>query len=367
MILRPRSLPGAALRAALVAVAAARIARGARRSPPIGTEIPKDVEPSSFDPAQVTVVIPARDEAARIGPCVRALVPTGVRVFVVDDGSTDATRAIAEDAGATVRDAGALPPGWAGKAHALQVGLEAAETAVVVAVDADTRPGPRFLPAAVRSLGSRTLVTAGARVDAPDPLGRLVHASMLATLVYRFGPPGVAARSVERTMANGQCMVMDRRAVLEAGGFTAVAGSLTEDVALARHLARAGHAVAFDDATDVIDVEGYGSARDTLDGWGRSLALREVTTAPWMVADLAVLWSAFALPPVRLATGRGDVVDVVALGLRAGVAVVTTGAFRERGWSLALAPLADLPAVAALTRGAMRPDRSWKGRDYERV
>ncbi len=64
---------------------------------------------------------------------------------MVDDGSTDGTRAVAEDAGAEVIDAGPLPDGWAGKAHALQVGLEAATTAVVVAVDADTRAGAGFV------------------------------------------------------------------------------------------------------------------------------------------------------------------------------------------------------------------------------
>lgn len=360
--LRPRSLPGAAVRAGLLAVAVARVARGARRNPTLAG----DADPGSFDPTTVTVVIPARDEADRIGPCVRALVPTGARVLVVDDGSTDETREIAEALGAAVIDAGPLPHGWAGKAHALQVGVDAADTPIVVAVDADTRPGPAFLPAVVAALGSRALVTAGARVDAPDPLGRLVHASMLATLVYRFGPPGVAARSVERTMANGQCMVMDRHAVVTAGGFAAVAGSLTEDVALARHLGRAGREVAFEDATSVIDVEGYGSARDTLDGWGRSLALREVTAAPWMLADLAVLWTTLVLPPLRVATGRVDVVDVAALGLRAGVAVATGGAFRQRGWALALSPLADVVVVARLTRGVVRPDRAWKGRDYAR-
>lgn len=321
---------------------------------------------ASIDPTDVTVIVPARDEAERIGPCVRALIPTGARVLVVDDGSTDATRAVAEAAGAEVIDAGPLPPGWAGKARALHVGIEAADTPVVVAVDADTRPSPQFLDAVVAALGSRTLVTAGARVDAADPLGRLVHASMLATLVYRFGPPGVAARSVERVMANGQCMVFDRAAVEEAGGLAAVATSLTEDIALARHLRRSGRTVGFEDATAVIDVEGYGDARETLDGWGRSLALREVTTAPWMIADLAVLWSAFALPLPRLLSGHGDVVDVAALGLRAGVAIATRGAFRQGGWSLAMAPVGDVAVVATLTRGAVRPDRSWKGRDYAR-
>lgn len=315
----------------------------------------------------VTVVVPARDEATRIGPCVRALVPTGATVLVVDDGSTDGTREVAEAAGAMVIDAGPLPAGWAGKTHALQVGLEHATTRVVVAVDADTRPEPGLLPALVAALDGRTIVTAGTRVDAPDALGRLVHASMLATLVYRFGPPGVALRSPDRMVANGQCMVFDREAIVGAGGFGRVAASLTEDVELVRALARDGHAVAFEDATSVISVEGYGGANETLTGWGRSLALREVTSPAWMVADLAVVWTAMALPLPRLLARRGDAIDVAALGLRLGVAAATAGAFRQRGGPILLAPLADLAVAATLTAGAVRPRRSWRGRTYSRV
>ena len=359
--LLPRPTLGAAARLLLLATAAERIARGARRAPAIRPE------EGSPDVDDVTVIVPARDEAERIGPCVRALVPTGATVLVVDDGSTDGTRDIAEAAGATVIDAGPLPAGWAGKTHALQVGLEHATTRVVVAVDADTRPEPGFLPAIVRTLGDRTLVTAGTRVDAPDAGGRLVHASMLATLVYRFGPPGVDARSPDRIVANGQCMVFDRTALVDVGGFGRVAGSLTEDVELARTLARDGHDVAFEDATEAITVEGYGSAGETLAGWGRSLALREVTSPAWMVADLAVVWSAMVLPLPRLLARRGDVIDVAALGLRLGVAATTAGAFRQRGAPILLAPLADLAVAGTLTAGAVRPRRSWRGRTYPRA
>lgn len=358
--LLPRPTVGTALRAGLLAVAAIRVARGARRSAPIVADTATSLDPL----ADVTVLIPARDEADRIGPCVRSLAPTGAQIVVIDDGSSDDTRAVAAAAGATVVSAGPLPPGWAGKTHALQVGLQIAATTVVVAVDADTRATPGFLPAVVEALGERTLVTAGARVDAPDARGRLVHASMLATLVYRFGPPGVAARRPSRTMANGQCMVFDRAAMVDAGGFGLVAGSLTEDVELARSLARSGHDVGFEDATAVLDVEGYGSAGDTLDGWGRSLALRETTAIPWMAADLAVVWSTMALPLPRLLARRGDVIDLAAIVLRFGVAVATRGAFRQQGWPLALAPLADPVVAARITAGAVRPARRWKGRTY---
>ncbi|WP_436794436.1 glycosyltransferase [Actinospongicola halichondriae] len=365
MPLLPRPTLGSAARLALLVVAIARIARGATRSDPIG----RSPRPATTDgPADlgsdVTIVIPARDEADRIGPCVRALAPTTATILVVDDGSSDATREVAEGAGATVVSAGPLPDGWAGKAHALQVGLDIAATATVVTLDADTRAHPDFLPAIISALGDRAMVSAGARVDAPIATGRAVHASMLATLVYRFGPPGVPARSVERVMANGQCMAFDREALIQAGGFAPVAGSLTEDVELARHLAAAGLDVAFEDATSVLDVEGYGGARDTVDGWGRSLALREVTSAPWMAADLAVLWSTMALPVPRLLAGRGDIIDVAALALRLGVAVATRGAFRQHGWPLLAAPLADPLVALRVTSGAIRPATAWRGRDY---
>src|SRR5690606_24348716 len=181
-------------------------------------------------------------------------------------------------AGATVVDAGPLPAGWAGKAHALQVGLETAATPVVIFVDADTRARhDGFVATAVDALGASTRVTAGARVLADDAGERWLHPAMLTSLVYRLGPPGVVPSDPARTMANGQCMVVDRGRLLDAGGFEPVCGNLLEDLALARSLAGRGHDVRFLDGTAVLDVEGYGSLGATWRGWGRSLDLRSVT------------------------------------------------------------------------------------------
>ena len=354
----PRPAPGTVLRAGLLALAAGRLLRGARRAAGVG--------PGSrwAGPGAVTVVIPARDEEARIGACIRSLAGQGARVVVVDDGSTDGTARVAVAAGAEVVDAGPLPAGWAGKAHALQVGLHHAETPIVVAVDADCRALAGFVSGVAAALDGHVLVTAGARVRAPQPAGRAVHASMLASLVYRLGPPGVAARRPARVVANGQCMVFDREAVLARGGFEPVAGNLVEDVALARHLAGEGRSVAFLDATAVLEVEGYGDARETLRGWGRSLSLAEVTSTPWLIVDLAVVSAAMALPLPRLLVRRGDAVDVAAVVLRLGVVAATARAFRPGGLPLVLAPLADGVVTVVLTAGALRPSRTWRGRSY---
>ena len=356
MPLRPTSAPGAVLRGALLAVAAARIGRGARRERPL--------RPGDRWVRDVTVVVPARDEAERIGACVRSLTGQGASVIVVDDGSSDGTGALAGRVGASVVHAGELPAGWAGKAHALQTALEVATTPVVVAVDADCRLAPGGVAALVAALAGHALVSAGARVDADPGAPTAVHSSMLATLLYRFGPPGVAARRSDRTMANGQCMAFDRDLVLDEGGFAPVAGNLVEDLAIARHLAARGHRVGFVDGTAIATVDGYGGVADTLRGWGRSLALSEVTSRPWLALDLAVVWSAMALPLPRLLARRGDVIDLAAVALRIGVVAATARAFRRRGPALAAAPLADVVVAARLTQGALRPSRRWRGRDY---
>lgn len=357
--LRPRLRPGVVVRAALLGTVVARFVRATASEAPLTA-----VEPSGAQ-RDATVVIPARDEQDRIGPCVASLTGQGATVIVVDDGSTDRTREVATAAGATVVDAGPLPDGWAGKAHALQVGLGAASTPVVVFLDADTRArSDGFVATAVDALGDSTLVTAGARVLATDAGERWLHPAMLASLVYRLGPPGVVPADPTRTMANGQCMVVDRARLLDAGGFEPVRGNLLEDVALARSLAGRGHDVRFLDGTAVLDVEGYGSLGATWRGWGRSLDLRSVTLPAAQALDLAVVWSTMALPLPRLLTGRGDAVDVAALLVRVGTLVGTRGAYARRGLPYLLSPLADLAVAARITAGTIRPNRSWRGRTY---
>ena len=125
---------------------AARLARGRCRRPPLAA-----VTTTGLD---VSVVIPARDEAARIGPCLAGLAedPDVAEVIVVDDRSSDGTADVAREHGARVV-AGAEPPaGWIGKPWALQQGLEAAAGDIVVSLDADTRPRPGLVGALAAAL-----------------------------------------------------------------------------------------------------------------------------------------------------------------------------------------------------------------------
>ena len=87
---------------------------------------------SAFD-----VVIPARDESTTVaGVVTAARAARGVgRVFVVDDGSSDATADEAARAGAVVLSRPRTEPG--SKARALALGVEASSAPVLVFFDAD--------------------------------------------------------------------------------------------------------------------------------------------------------------------------------------------------------------------------------------
>jgi dolichol-phosphate mannosyltransferase len=281
---------------------------------------------------------------------------------VVDVESKDGTAAVATAAGARVVPGRPLPPGWVGKPWALHQGLEAASGHWLVTVDADVVPRPGLVGALVAAVEDGALdgVSAGGRFVVDAPADRLRHPAMLATLVYRFGPPGARRLPpVGRVQANGQCTATRRAPLAAAGGWAPVAGHTTDDVALARSLSGRGWRVGFLDGTGLFDV---GLAPGD---WSRSLSLRDVTPAPALAWDLAVVWLAAALPLPRLLLRRGDLLDAVLVLARLGLLAGTAPAYAERGLAYWCSPLADLPVAVDLTRGALRRSVTWRGRVYD--
>jgi glycosyltransferase involved in cell wall biosynthesis len=90
----------------------------------------------------VSVIVPARNEETSLGACLESLVSqTGVdfEIILVDDGSTDRTREIAQSfAGVRVVEPGPLPTGWSGKNNALVAGAKEARGEWLLFTDADT-------------------------------------------------------------------------------------------------------------------------------------------------------------------------------------------------------------------------------------
>jgi len=192
--------------------------------------------------ARVAVIIPARNEEAVIARCVRSLAGQAARVLVVDDHSSDRTAEEARAAGAAVIPAPPLPPGWLGKPHACWTGARQAETEWLLFVDADTWYEPGFVAALLAWAEGR-------RLDAVTVFPRQVCLRWFegALVAYGLGLyfAGVNAARINDprapdALANGQCILVRRDAYLRTGGHAAVAGSVTEDVALAALWKRSG-------------------------------------------------------------------------------------------------------------------------------
>ena len=137
----------------------------------------------------LTIVLPAFDEAERIGPALDELfgylrrrgdraregapgsagLPARIDVLVVDDGSTDGTAALVRSrpevaADATVR-LGVLTVPHGGKGAAVRAGMLAAEGDLVVFADADMATPPDQLPLLVAALADHD-VALGSRIQA---------------------------------------------------------------------------------------------------------------------------------------------------------------------------------------------------------
>jgi glycosyltransferase involved in cell wall biosynthesis len=119
----------------------------------------------------LTVVLPCLDEAERLPRTLAGMLAhyppdrTDVEVLIVDDGSSDATVAVADQAAARdprVRVLRAVRNH--GKGHAVRTGMAAARGELVVFTDADGSYGPAQVDRIVEALG-RAPVAIGARLD----------------------------------------------------------------------------------------------------------------------------------------------------------------------------------------------------------
>jgi glycosyltransferase involved in cell wall biosynthesis len=274
---------------------------------------------------EVSIVVPARNEEVCLGDCLTSLVSqTGVafEIIVVDDDSTDRTRAIAESfKGVRVISPGPLPDGWTGKNNAVVASAKEARGEWLLFTDADT----------VHLAGSLSWALAEAKENRMEMLSyspeqlvvtfweRAVMPVVFAELARQYTLEKISDSVSPIAAANGQYILIRRETYDAVGGHAAIAMSLLEDVALARAVKSSGRKISLRYGENLVRTRMYRSFRQLQEGWTKNLALlfpRPGTLAAKQLLEWGITWGLFLWPlflligtrltnaPMFLALGR---------------------------------------------------------------
>ncbi len=193
--------------------------------------------------------MPARDEAATIGPVIASLLAQDYegpfRVILIDDNSSDATAALARalpdpHGRLTVLTGTERPAGWAGKLWAVHQGIIASTDELVFLTDADIVHEASHLSILVAGMES----TGCAMVSEMVALNcaSFAERALIPAFVYFFAmlyPFGRVNNPHSKVAAAaGGTVLLRREALARIGGIAAIKGELIDDVALARAVKR---------------------------------------------------------------------------------------------------------------------------------
>lgn len=287
----------------------------------------------------VSVVVPARDAAHTIGSCLEALLaqsasPGWYEVIVVDDGSSDETRDVAERKRVKV-----LSQGHEGPAAARNRGVAEARGEIVLFTDADCVPAANWLDEMIKPFQDQEIVgVKGA---------------------YRTRQRGVVPRFVqweyeERYQRMARLPRIDfidtysagyrRDVFLRAGGFdTGYPNASVEDQELSFRLARQGYTMVFNPQAVV-----YHQHPETLRAYFR----RKFNIGYWKVRVLRSYPQKAVADSHTPQTLKAQMILLAVLLPLLALSLVR-GSF---GWLAGLAALGFLISAVPFTVGALRKD-----------
>jgi hopene-associated glycosyltransferase HpnB len=334
--------------------------------------------PPNADLGDVTVLIPARNEAALIGQALAALDAQGqnLRIVLVDDQSSDGTSEAARAAaghGLCVVSGRPLPAGWTGKLWALEQGRVHASRPFTLLIDADIALQPGIL---VRlrdkmehdGLGLASLMAALRMKTTWEKL--LMPAFVyFFKLLYPFRLSNDPRRHRVAAAAGG-CVLLRTQVLDEIGGFGALRDALIDDCALARQVKARGYKTWVGLTHSVRSIRAYDGLGAIWNMVARSAFTQLRYSIGLLLGCTTLFAAAFWLPLGGLLAPSLSARTLSALALGAMMAsYLPTLKFYRRSplWALALPVTATLYLAMTWTSalrywGGRRSQ--WKGRIY---
>jgi glycosyltransferase involved in cell wall biosynthesis len=230
---------------------------------------------------RLSVVVPARDEAAAIGRAVGSLLAQDypdLEIIVVDDRSSDATGDVvrglaAKDPRVVALRVDGLPAGWLGKNHALWRGADRASGQWLLFTDADVVFAPDALRRAVGYAISEGLdhLTLAPRLVANGLLVRAFVAFFGYVFIALWGAHLANDPKSKRGVGIGAFNLVRRSAYESIGTMRALSLRPDDDIRLGRRLRAFGFRQRVLNGNELMSVEWYPSLGGAISGLEKSL------------------------------------------------------------------------------------------------
>ena len=249
---------------------------------------------------RVSVLIPARNEEANIGACIKGFLAQkydNFEILVLDDQSTDQTGAIIKELSQQYAKIQAiqgqpLPSGWTGKNWACHQLSQYASGEILIFTDADNRPAPNAIANSIAYMQKLNLgllsafpqkVTVGLSEKLVVPVvDMFVYAGLPLWLTYLSRSPVLAA-------ASGLWIVFTREAYQRIGGHEALSNRIVEDVELSRLAKKRGIKILTLAGTQVVCCRMYHSFNEVWGGFSKNLfGLVRYRLIPFFILILAL-------------------------------------------------------------------------------
>ena len=346
-------------------------------------QISADDNAANIDLSEVTVLIPARDEASCIEQTLTALHKQGefAQIVLIDDQSADATKRVSESIAKrlnlhslTIIDGTDPPTGWSGKLWALNQGLEKVSSRYVLLLDADIALTDGMAATLLDKLIHDELDSIS--VMATLYMGSWAEKLLLPPFIYYFKiiyPFNLVNREHSKmAAAAGGCVLMKTEKLREIGGFTALSSAIIDDCTLARKVKDSGGRIWLGLSRDVNAIRPYNSLQNIWNMVARTAFTQLYYSVGWLVVCTALMVLGYFAPLVALLAGDfyAQLFGALALALIC-LSFLPTIRFYNLpiAWVLTL-PLAGALFLAMTWTSAyryFRGERSrWKNRSYAR-
>ncbi|UJA06530.1 glycosyltransferase [Streptomyces collinus] len=340
----------------------------------------------------VCVVVPARDEAAVLPASLPSLLaqdyPGRAEIFLVDDGSTDGTGALARELSRrhgglplTVGSPGEPPAGWTGKLWAVRHGIglaRARDPEYLLLTDADIAHAPdslRELVAAART-GGFDVVSQMARLRVQSLWERLVVPAFVYFFAQLYPFRWIGRRGSRTAAAAGGCVLLRAETAGRARIPDAIRHAVIDDVALARAVKAVGGHVWLGLADRVDSVRPYPRLGDLWRMVSRSAYAQLRHNPLLLLGTVAGLALVYLVPPAAVVAGAASgsaavaVTGAAAWAVMAGTYAPMLRYYRQPPWLAPLLPFTAFLYLLMTVDSAVQHYRgrgaAWKGRTYAR-